>query len=92
MEQNSQPTTIDNKVSILADLWLNYRMDEDFSDYIEYNDLGLPLAYLVDNGVVKIENEMSTNLINETWDLLLAGLGIDEDTGFETLDNLLDKA
>jgi hypothetical protein len=87
----SQSTTIENKVSILSELWLNYRADEDFADYIEYNDLGLPLAYLVDNGVVKMENEMSTNLINETWDLLLAGLGI-EDTGFETLDNMLDKA
>ena len=87
----SQSTTIENKVTILSDLWLNYRADEDFADYIEYNDLGLPLAYLVDNGVVKMENEMSVNLINETWDLLLAGLGI-EDTGFETLDNMLDKA
>jgi hypothetical protein len=87
----SQSTTIENKVTILSELWLNYRADEDFADYIEYNDLGLPLAYLVDNGVVKMENEMSTNLINETWDLLLAGLGI-EDTGFETLDNMLDKA
>jgi hypothetical protein len=87
----SQSTTIENKVTILSELWLNYRADEDFADYIEYNDLGLPLAYLVDNGVVKMENEMSVNLINETWDLLLAGLGI-EDTGFETLDNMLDKA
>jgi hypothetical protein len=87
----SQSTTIENKVTILSELWLNYRADEDFADYIEYNDLGLPLAYLVDNGVVKMENEMCTNLINETWDLLIAGLGI-EDTGFETLDNMLDKA
>lgn len=87
----SQSTTIENKVTILSELWLNYRADEDFADYIEYNDLGLPLAYLVDNGVVKMENEMCTNLINETWDLLIAGLGI-EDTGFETLDSMLDKA
>jgi hypothetical protein len=86
----SQSTTIENKVSILSELWLNYRADEDFADYIEYNDLGLPLAYLVDNGVVKMENEMSVNLINETWDLLVAGLGI-EDTGFETLDSMLSE-
>ena len=80
-------TTFDNKASILADLWLNYRQDEEFADFIEYNDIGLPLAYAIANGIVKT-TDVATRFIEETFDLLLAGLGY-EDLTFEDLDELL---
>lgn len=83
-----EETTIENKSLILADLWLNFRDDEQFQDFIEYNDLGLPLAYAIANGIVK-PTEKAGNFIEETFMLLLAGLGIGEDTGFETLDDIL---
>lgn len=82
-------TTFDNKLNILADLWLDYKNDDGFQDFVQYNDLGLPLAYLVANNAAKVNN-VGERLIEETWDLLLAGLGIKEDTGFENLDELLD--
>ena len=83
-------TTFDNKCIILADLWMNYRDDEDFEDYIAYNDLGLPLAYAISAGIVE-ESEQANNFVNEAFDLLLAGLGIEEDSwdGYEMLDELL---
>jgi hypothetical protein len=68
-------------------LWLNYRNDEEFQDFIEYNDLGLPLAYAIDNDIVK-SSEMAQKFVEETFDLFLASLET-EDTGFETLDELL---
>ena len=80
-------TSFDNKTIILADLWLNYRYDEEFLDFVTYNDLGLPLAYAISEGIVKT-TELASNFINETFDLLLAGMGIDEDTGFESMDDL----
>lgn len=80
-------TTFENKTTILADLWLNYRYDTEFVDFIEYNDLGLPLAYAINEGIVDT-TELATNFINETFDLLLAGLGI-EDTGFDSLDDVM---
>ena len=80
-------TTIENQTLILADLWLNYRNDEEFVDFIQYNDLGLPLAYAIDSGIVKM-TETAQSFIEETFSLLLAGLDI-EDTGFETLDDVL---
>jgi len=80
-------TTIENQVIILSDLWLNYRYDEEFSDFIEYNDLGLPLAYAISEGIVKITDQ-AQGFIEETFGLLLAGLDVD-DTGFETLDDIL---
>jgi hypothetical protein len=66
---------------------MNYRDDEEFIDFIEYNDLGLPLSYMVQNAIVKIDIT-GENLINETFELLIAALEI-EDAGFETLDDLL---
>lgn len=81
------PTTYSNKASILADLWLNYRNDEEFLDFIEYNDIGLPLAYAIANDIVK-STDLAERFINETFDLFIAGLEI-EDTGFESLDDVL---
>jgi len=76
------------KTEILAELWMNYRGDEEFTDFIEYNDLGLPLSYAVANGLVKAE-ATGKQMIEETFSVLLSSLEIEEDTGFETLDDLL---
>ena len=81
-------TTFENKCLILADLWMNYREDEEFIEFIEYNDFGLPLAYAIANGIVEDPNSIAQNFIGESFDLLLAGLEIEEDTGFELLDDL----
>jgi hypothetical protein len=67
---------------------MDYRGDDEFKDFIDYNDIGLPLSYGITHSLVK-PNESGIGLIEETWDLLLVGLGIEEDTGFETLDDIL---
>lgn len=89
-KRTKMPTTFSSKCEILADLWLNYREDENFTDFVEYNDLGLPLAYLVFSNIAKIE-EYGERFINETFDLLLAGLDI-EDKGYETLEQVFEEA
>lgn len=81
-------TTYANKCAILADLWMNYRGDEEFQDFIEYNDLGLPLSYAIDSEIVK-STEMAQRFIEEAFSLLLAALEIEEDAGYETLDDIL---
>jgi NMD protein affecting ribosome stability and mRNA decay len=83
-------TTFGNKCSILADLWLNHRSDEDYEEFIEYNDIGLPLAYVLDNEIA-VANEWSKKFVDETFDLLLESLGI-EDQGFIDLQELIDPA
>ena len=84
-------TPFENKCGILADVWITYRNDEEFKDFIAYNDLGLPLAYAIDNEIVK-HTEAAEKFINEAFDLLLSGLGIDEDKGWEFLDEILGEA
>lgn len=81
-------TTFENKAEILADLWLNYKDDEAFEDFIAYNDLGLPLAYAFANQIVTKTDNLQ-KFIDETFDLLLSGLEVEEDTGFESLDEIL---
>jgi hypothetical protein len=65
---------------------MNYRDDENFDDFISYNDIGLPLAYVLSTGIVK-PTEMANRFINETFELLLASLEV-EDQGFEDLDDI----
>lgn len=83
-----EETTYANKCAILADLWMNYRNDEEFTDFIEYNDLGLPIAYAIDSEIVK-STEIAQRFIEETFSLLLAGLEIEQDAGYESLDDIL---
>ena len=84
-------TEFETRCSILADLWMNYRGDEGFESFIEYNDLGLPLAYLISSNIVKPNAELATGFINETFELLMAALELEEDFGFASLDEMLNS-
>jgi hypothetical protein len=82
-------TTFDNKALILGQLWIQFKGDDEFSDFFEYNDLGLPLAFAFAEGIVNHTPTLE-QYINETWDLFIEGLDM-EDTGFESLDEILDN-
>jgi len=85
---SEQETPFSDKCAILSELWLDYRQDEQFKDFFEYNDLGLPLAYAVYTEMVE-PKELSIRMISETFDVLLAGMGYEKDEGFETLADIL---
>jgi hypothetical protein len=86
MENKSTP--FETQCMILADLWMNYRKDDDFLDFLEYNDVGLPAAWLIAEELC-IPNDRLKGMIDETFILLLAALEIKDDTGFDSLDDLL---
>jgi hypothetical protein len=59
--------SFENKVSILAELWMNYRDDEELQDFIEFNDLGLPLAYfLLHEIVLPTESTLRKSKLRQT--------------------------
>ena len=89
MKPQDNETPVKVRAEILSDLWLNFRNEADFQDFIEYNDLGLPLAYAISSEIVPI-TEKAEQFINETFLLLLASLAIEYDTGFDSLDEILD--
>lgn len=79
-------TTFENKCSILAELWMSYRFDKKFEDFISYNDMGLPLSFFITEDLVK-PSAMAKTLVEESFDVLLAAMSV-EDAGFESLDDL----
>jgi hypothetical protein len=86
---NTMPNDFSNKTTILAELWMNYRDDEQLKDFIEYNDLGLPMAYFLMNELV-LPTKQSEVYVNETYELLISSLGA-QDLEFESLDELLNS-
>lgn len=73
--------------SILGELWLSYKTDSEFEDFIEYNDIGLPLAFAIAEGIIP-NAPMAEQYIRETWALFLEGLEI-QDKGYKSLDEIL---
>lgn len=82
-------TDFSNICDILGELYANYEDDEHFSEFVEYNDLGLPLAYMVRENLATPSDE-GTRYIMETWELFLASVGT-TDTGFTDLNSLLES-
>ena len=75
-----------DKCGILGQFWITYRDDEDLKGFTEYNDVGLPLAYFIAEGLVK-ETPLSEQYIYETFDLFLSAIDLTEDEMGEA-DNL----
>lgn len=83
-------TPLSDRADILAELWIQYKGSDGFEDFMSYNDLGLPLAYSVSHGIIEI-NDMVESFINETFDVLLDAMSL-EDTGYTNLKELFDDS
>lgn len=80
-------TPFSKRCEILSELWMNYRENETFDDFIEYNDLGLPMAHLIAEKLVE-PTRQGEIYIDETFDLLLETLRI-EDDNYDSLSEML---
>lgn len=78
------------KCEILNQVWSDYRFDEEFQDFIEYNDLGLPLAALIDEEIVSTTPRAEV-YVEETFILLLHALDI-EDKAYDSLEAMFFEA
>jgi hypothetical protein len=78
------------KCNILGQFWFEFRDDDKLKDFIEYNDIGLPLAWYISAEVVDAK-PMAEDYINETFSLFLSALAVSEEEAeqFQTLDDLL---
>lgn len=63
------------KCEMLAELWNSYKTDKKFEDFFEYNDLGLPLAFMIEQKIVN-KTPLAEVYINETFELLHEALGL----------------
>jgi hypothetical protein len=78
------------KCQILNQVWSDYKFEVDFKDFIEYNDLGLPLAALIDEEIVS-SSPRAEVYVEETYLLLIHALGI-EDKDYDSLEAMFFEA
>jgi hypothetical protein len=81
-------TPIEKQAEILAQLWMDYRDEDYFRDFFGYADLGFPLSYLLTQNVVT-RNAETDKFIGDTWEMLLSLCGLEEDEGYEDLEDVL---
>lgn len=79
-------TDFDSRALILGQLWINFKGDDEWTDFFAYSDLGLPLAFSFAEGIINHTPTLE-QYINETWDLFIEGLGI-EDLGYARLEDI----
>jgi hypothetical protein len=83
--------TFTKKCEILSDLWFDYRNDIDFKDFMEYNDIGLPLAYVIHGEIVQ-PTEIAKQYVSETFDLFAESLGLDPQGEWWNLDEMFEAS
>ena len=84
-------TDFSKQVEILGQLHIQYRDDDvELKDFMEFNDIGLPLAYLASEGLCDISDD-GKKYVAETWELFLISIGV-QDVGFEDLHDVFRRA
>ena len=82
-------TPYNTKYAILSNLWTDYKDDKDMADFFEYNDLGLPLAFMIEQKIVE-STPVAQVYIEETFELLVESLGLDSDEVYESIEEMFD--
>jgi hypothetical protein len=68
-----------DKTGILGQLWIDFREDEKFSAFMEYNDIGVPMAYYVAEGLVDGLTPLGEQYIDETMEMLFELLNVTDE-------------
>lgn len=81
-------TPFSKKCRILHDFYFEYRGDEDWADFFDQYDLGIPIATAYTMGGIVLEKR-AEHWINETFDALLDALDLDLDLEYASLDDVM---
>ena len=79
---------------ILGELHFTYGDSKEFKSFVEFNDLGLPLAFLTREGLVVELSDDGRRYVIDTFDMFIGSLKVDHEDIMEgmTLDELLEIA
>jgi hypothetical protein len=86
-------TSFFTKCAILSEIWTNHSKDANLAEFIDYNDVGLPLAHRVN--LVDDENQLDDDdrgnyeYVEETWVQLCETLGVDQDGDYNTYKDMI---
>jgi hypothetical protein len=68
-----------DKAGLIGQLWIEFRADEDFSAFMEYNDIGCPMAYMVAEGLVKELSPVGEEMLAETFKMFIDLIEVTEE-------------
>ena len=74
-----------DKAGAIGQLWIEFRNDGDFSAFMDYNDLGCPMGYMVAEGLIKELTPIGEEMITETFKMFLELVNVTE----EEIDSVL---
>ena len=79
---------------ILGELHTTYGDSKEFRSFTEFNDLGLPLAFLTSEGLIVELSDDGRRYVIDTFDMFIGSLKVDPNDIIEgmTLDELLEMA
>ena len=79
---------------ILGELHANYGDSKEFRSFVEFNDLGLLLAFLTSEGLIVELSDDGRRYVIDTFEMFVASLKVDLEDIIEgmTLDELLEIA
>lgn len=80
--------------SILAELWNDYREEEEWVQFAQENDIGLFLAYIMQEGYVRADGLTSAAKahISDTWDVLCYAIDANPEGEYDTIEELFERA
>lgn len=67
-----------DKTGILGQLWIDFREDDNFKAFMDYNDIGVPMAYFIAEGLVN-PTPLGEQYVEESIDMMFKLLDINEE-------------
>jgi hypothetical protein len=90
---NAEPTgniatSFENRCKILGEYWISMKDEDDASEFITINDIGLPLAFLLSEGLVSIVKPEAEQFVNETWAMFSKFLNLSDEVAYEDIESV----
>lgn len=79
---------LQNKASILAELWITLRYRPEWGEFFRFNDVGLPLSFALEGALVTETTPLGTRLVEETFVMLCQLLGLPPEHTYYDLDDM----
>ena len=82
-------TSFLTKCEILAEVHVESGFNPNLNEFRKYNDIGLPLAYLIHQDLVEAKGEQSLKYIEDTWRMLCESLELDPDKEYKNAEDFI---
>ncbi|MFZ9242597.1 MAG: hypothetical protein ACO295_05235 [Sediminibacterium sp.] len=81
---------IKTKSSLITEFLVENDGEEEFEEFFQFNNIGIPLAVSITNNLVEKLTPEGERYIEETWGFLCATLDIDPDGQYNGIEDIID--